>query len=297
MLRFARNFDFDLIYNKDSFQNNLWGNSLREYYASNNSSSWVPFIPLGPISGKVFQWLEMSWRLLINCYEDIYEKGYLWRDTNIHHEYFSIVYNNWILGEPDKPDKCHYSQWFSYTRETSLGNQVKKTIYTLVITDLSSPLFVGIPKKNMWKFFWGEGELFSCKASNYWGALPDDWGQGGQMSPSVSFWWKCQSHQSQTMRSMGLVGSNIINNMSDNQGKLWHKNYGKLSHSDQVEMNSALPTGRISTTPPTTVRYFSSLFSSSWPPTSVYTPSSQGALKTTFFHKYSCLAYGYLVRE
>ena len=83
--------------------------------------------------------------------------------------------------------------------------------------------FCGYPKKNVWKFFGGEGELFSCKASNYWGALPDDWGQGGQMSPSVSFWWKCQSHQSQTLRSMGLVGSHIINNMSDNQGKLWHK--------------------------------------------------------------------------
>ena len=163
MLRFARNFDFDLIYNKDSFQNNLWGNSLPEYYASNNSSSWVPFIPLGPISGKVFQWLEMSWRLLINCYEDIYEKGYLWRDTNIHHEYFSIVYNNWILGEPDKPDKCHYSQWFSYTRETSLGNQVKKTIYTLVITDLSSPLFVGIPKKTCESFFGERVSFFPAK--------------------------------------------------------------------------------------------------------------------------------------
>ena len=36
MLCFARNFDFDLIYNKDSFQNNLWGNGLRMYYASNN---------------------------------------------------------------------------------------------------------------------------------------------------------------------------------------------------------------------------------------------------------------------
>ena len=233
MLRFARNFDFDLIYNKDSFQNNLWRNSLREYYASNNSSSWVPFIPLGPISGKVFQWLEMSWRLLINCYEDIYEKGYLWRDTNIHCEYFPIVYNNWILGEPDKPDKCHYSQWFSYTRETSLGNQVKKTIYTLVITDLSSPLFVGIPQNHVKvvSFLGEEGELFSSKASNYRGALPDDLGRGGQMSPSVSFWWKCQSHQSQTMKSMGLVGSHIINNMSDNQGKLRHKKLWQLKPS------------------------------------------------------------------
>ena len=77
MLRFARDFDFDLIYNKDSFQNNLWGNTLQEYYASNNSSSWVPFIHLGPISGKVFQLWKMSRRLLINGYEDIYEKEYL----------------------------------------------------------------------------------------------------------------------------------------------------------------------------------------------------------------------------
>ena len=53
MLCFARNFDFDLIYNKDSFQNNLWGNSLREYYASNNSSSWVPFITYDRFLGGV----------------------------------------------------------------------------------------------------------------------------------------------------------------------------------------------------------------------------------------------------
>ena len=71
------------------------------------------------------------------------------------------MYNNWILGEPDKPDKCHYSQWFSYTRETSLGNQVTKTIYTLVITDLSSPLFVGIPQNHVKIVsFWGERVSF-----------------------------------------------------------------------------------------------------------------------------------------
>ena len=82
--------------------------------------------------------------------------------------------------------------------------------------------FCGYPTKpcGSCKFWGGEGELFSCKASNHRGALPDDWGCGGQMSPSVSFWWKCQSHQRQTLRSMRLVGSYIINNMSDHQGKL-----------------------------------------------------------------------------
>ena len=114
------------------------------------------------------------------------ENGYSWRDTNIHHEYFSIVYNNWILGEPDKPDKCHYSQWFSYTRETSLGNQVTKTIYTLVITVLSSPLFVGIPQNHVKvvTILGGEGDLFLLQSlqlsrrSSWWLGL---W------RPNVSF--------------------------------------------------------------------------------------------------------------
>ena len=93
--------------------------------------------------------------------------------------------------------------------------------------------FMGIPQNHVKvvSFWGGEGELFSCKASNYRGALPDDLGRGGQMSPSVSFWWKCQSHQRQTLRSMGLVGSHIINNMSDNQGKLRHKKLWQLKPS------------------------------------------------------------------
>ena len=111
-------------------------------------------------------------------------------------------------------------------KKNASGESGGKAMYTLVITSLHiKSSFCGYPTKpcESCKFLGEEGELFSCKASNYWGALPDDWGQGGQMSPSVSFWWKCQSHQSQTLRSMGLVGSHIINNMSDNQGKLWHK--------------------------------------------------------------------------
>ena len=96
------------------------------------------------------------------------------------------MYNNWILGEPDKPDKCHYSQWFSYTRETSLGNQVTKTIYTLVITVLSSPLFVGIPQNHVKvvTILGGEGDLFLLQSlqlsrrSSWWLGL---W------RPNVSF--------------------------------------------------------------------------------------------------------------
>ena len=79
MLRFARNFDFDLIYNKDSFQNNLWGNSLREYYASNNSSSWVPFITYDRFLGGVSMTRnamkaigELLWRYLLKM--DIHEE-------------------------------------------------------------------------------------------------------------------------------------------------------------------------------------------------------------------------------